>query len=194
MITETRDHKQIDSQCLNSNDFESLMGYFNGLSNETKRRFGPHLFDQQSVMDFYENGDQNRGFWAIDTKTNDIISYAIIKQGFLVHDQSRLQKYGLKLDNQTDCTFAPSVADMWQGIGVGIAMLHFIISEIQEIGINRIILWGGVQSNNVHAKNHYLKAGFKVLGYFEYHGQNEDMILELKVQATTKKIPMCSSE
>ena len=139
MITETRDHKQIDSQYLNSNDFESLMRYFNGLSNETKRRFGPHLFDQQSVMDFYENGDQNRGFLAIDTKTNAIISYAIIKQGFLVHDQPRLQNYGLKLDNQTDCTFAPSVADMWQCIGVGKAMLHFIISDIQQKGIKRII-------------------------------------------------------
>ena len=181
MITETVDHLAIDIRPLVSSDFKNLLVYLEILSDGIRRRFGPHLFDRQSVMDFYENGDQNRGFLAIDTKKNAIISYAIIKQGFLVHDQPRLQNYGLKLDNQTDCTFAPSVADMWQCIGVGKAMLHFIISDIQQKGIKRIILWGGVQSDNEQAKNYYLKAGFKVLGYFEYHGQNEDMILELKL-------------
>ena len=179
MLTETKDHRQIELRHLNNNDFDNLLTYLNHLSHETKRRFGPHPFDEISVRNFYLSSCQYQGFIAVDTPTNAIVAYAVIKRGFLVHDQSRLLDYGIKPDDLTDCTFAPSVGDLWQNAGVGKALLKFIISEIKTAGIKRMILWGGVQSDNERAKNYYLKAGFKVLGHFEYYGENEDMILDL---------------
>jgi ribosomal protein S18 acetylase RimI-like enzyme len=90
-----------------------------------------------------------------------------------------LQSYGINPDSNTDCTFAPSVADEWQGIGIGNALFQFILTEIKELGIKRIILWGGVQADNDRAKNYYNKNGFKTLGQFEYNGLNYDMILNI---------------
>lgn len=104
-----------------------------------------------------------------------MIAYAIIRVGYLEHDNPRLSSYGLQLNHQTDSTFAPSVADDWQGKGLGKELFAFILPELSARGINRIILWGGVQSNNERAVRYYQKLGFQSLGHFEYHGMNTDM-------------------
>jgi GNAT superfamily N-acetyltransferase len=116
---------------------------------------------------------------AIDADTREIVAYSIVKVGFFEHDRLRLEGYGLKLHPTTDCNYAPSVADTWQGCGLGNAMFQQIKSDLSAIGIQRMILWGGVQSNNEKAIRFYRKNGFKTLGTFEYNGWNEDMILEI---------------
>ncbi len=90
----------------------------------------------------------------------EIIGYAIVQRGILEHDRPRLQSYGLELSNTSDCTFAPSVADKWQGKGLGHLLLNFIVSDLLDGGFKRIILWGGVQSNNYNAVKFYLKKKF----------------------------------
>ncbi len=104
-----------------------------------------------------------------------MIAYAIIRHGYLEHDSPRLSAYGLQLNHQTDGSFAPSVADNWQGKGLGKELFDFILPELSARGINRIILWGGVQRNNERAVRYYQKLGFQSLGHFEYHGMNTDM-------------------
>jgi ribosomal protein S18 acetylase RimI-like enzyme len=174
-----KNNKNILLRRLNSNDFDKLSEYLQNLSTETKKRFGPHLFDRETIINLYTNSNSANSYIAIDQEAQNIIAYSIIKIGYLEHDNVRLRSYGLVPDNNTDCTFAPSVADAWQGRGIGNALLNFILDDLITFKIKRIILWGGVQTKNYKAVNFYIKNGFKILGKFEYIGENYDMIKEI---------------
>jgi GNAT superfamily N-acetyltransferase len=178
MIFEVNNRK-VNIRKLEISDFDTLIHYFQNLSESTKKRFEPHVFDKQTLFDLYASPGDFIGFIAIETDTGIIVAYTIIKTGHLQHDSIRLQSYGLIPDHDTDCTFAPSVADLWQSSGLGSAMFGYIIQYLKATGIIRIILWGGVQSNNEKAINFYKKHGFRSLGHFEYQGWNEDMVLDL---------------
>lgn len=164
---------------LTSDDIDKLTVYFQKLGPETLKRYGPHKFDKQALLELYQNSIIHTAYIAEDIETSDIVAYSVIKAGYLEHDSFRLQSYGLTLNHNTDCTFAPSVADEWQSRGIGNSLFHFILEALKANGIKRIILWGGVQSENQKAVNFYLKNGFRILGDFEYHGPNYDMILEI---------------
>ena len=164
---------------LTHDDFAGLSDYLQHLSDETKKRFGPHQFDTESIASFYESQQVYTGYLAIDETTAAIAAYSIVKTGYLAHDNIRLQQYGLILHNNTDCTFAPSVADKWQGHGIGTGLFQFILNDVKNRRIKRIILWGGVQADNDIAVRFYKKNGFITLGGFEYNGMNLDMMLEI---------------
>ncbi len=165
---------------LDTSDFENLFIYLNQLSQISCKRFGPHAFDPDSIIDFYRDLHATKlGYIALDMETNEIVAYAIIKTGYLDHEIERLEAYGLKLNPLTDCAFAPSVADKWQGKGIGNQLLHFIINDLKTRNIKRIVLWGGVQADNEHAIQYYLNNGFHKLGQFDYNGVNYDMMLHL---------------
>jgi len=180
MIIRTKNNRNIHLQRLTKDDFKELSDYLQHLSRETKQRFGPHGFDEKSIMEVYCDSDRVTGYIARDAGTFAIVAYSILKIGFLEHDSFRLKSYGLVLDSKTDCTFAPSVADNWQGLGVGNCLFNFILSDLKATGIKRIILWGGVQCDNKRAINYYLKNGFTSLGQFEYNGLNLDMIFDIE--------------
>jgi len=179
MIVLTKNKQQLMLSKLCPDNFDCLTEYLQRLSTETKSKFGPHPFDKESVLKFYENENLHAGYIASEVETQKIIAYAIIKPGYLEHDSFRLQAYGLKLSAVTDCTFAPSVADAWQSQGVGESLFRFILKALHSTEIKRIILWGGVQSTNEKAVNFYKKHGFRKLGEFEYNGPNYDMIMEI---------------
>jgi len=160
-------------------DLDNLHEYLLGLSVETKRRFGPHSFDREALVVLFSDPGQYSGHIAAETCTLTIIAYSVIKKGFLEHDRPRLENYGLNLDPFTDATFAPSVADEWQGLGVGTQLFQFMIPGLQAEGVKRIILWGGVQCDNLKAVHYYRKLGFTILGQFDYYGQNYDMMKEI---------------
>ncbi|MEI6088454.1 MAG: GNAT family N-acetyltransferase, partial [Bacteroidota bacterium] len=89
------------------------------------------------------------------------------------------ESYGLNLDSNSDCTFAPSVDDRWQKLGIGKKMFEFILSDLKTRKIKRVILWGGVQATNENAIHYYLKNEFRILGEFEYNGNNYDMAFDI---------------
>ena len=99
--------------------------------------------------------------------------------GFLEQDAARLQSYGLTLNHETDCTYAPSVTDRWQSLGIGNGLFQYILSELHLTPVKRIILWGGVQASNETAISFYRKKGFRILGTFDYNGGNYDMVMDL---------------
>ena len=169
---------QIRFEHFQSKDLNALVHYLQQLSSATRQRFGPHPFDVAAIEAFYANPFEVIGYIAKMEKLPQIIAYSTIKLGFLEHDQTRLEAYGLQLHPCTDCTFAPSVADAWQGRGIGVGLFNFIKNDLQNRGIRRIILWGGVQQSNLPALRFYEKMGFQVLGAFEYQGENYDMVLE----------------
>jgi len=165
---------------LRADDAGHLFHYLDDLSLETRARFGPHPFDRNTIINLCVYPPP--GEWRFIAETiNDsgIIAYAIIKKGYLLHDATRLSSYGLRLSDHSDCTFAPSVADAWQSSGLGSKLFEYILEKISRTGFTRIILWGGVQSDNIKALKLYLKYGFRMLGEFEYNGKNYDMIKEI---------------
>ena len=163
---------------LDSSDLDGLLKYLHHLSAETKSRFGPHPFDAASVIDFYK-ADDVTGYIAEEKLSNLIIAYAIVRKGILYFERERLLHYNYFDLDKDCCTYAPSVADNWQGKGIGKLLFFYIADDCKNQNIKRIILWGAVQSSNERAVNFYKKLGFKALGRFEYNGFNEDMILEL---------------
>jgi diamine N-acetyltransferase len=179
MITRTKNNKQLLLRKLEHEDFNKLYIYLQHLGPDTIKRFGPHAFDEPTITMLYQKQDEYLGYIALDEETSEIVAYAIIKLGYLEHDRSRLESYGMGLDTITDCTFAPSVADQWQSIGIGKLLFDFILGDLKPRGIKRIILWGGVQYDNEKAVKFYLRNGFRVLGKFEYNGWNVDMILNV---------------
>jgi GNAT superfamily N-acetyltransferase len=176
MITTSVNNQTLLIRRLTASDLDKLCSYLSGLSQETKKRFGPHSFDRDTLAELFGNPMKYSGFIALQEATLSIIAYSVIKKGFLDHDRPRLESYGLKLDASQDATFAPSVADSWQGQGVGSRLFAFMTSCLQAEQIKRIILWGGVQCDNQKAVSYYRKLGFTVLGQFQYYGQNFDMI------------------
>jgi len=179
MKFETTDNRQVYLRKLNTNDLDKLIYYLENLSFETKKRFGPHYFDKQSVFDFYGYSDIHWGYVAHTIDTNEIVAYSIIKLGYLESDYNRFLSYGIKLDSKNDCEFAPSVADSWQSCGIGNQLFSFILADLKNTEIKRIVLWGGVQADNEKAVNYYKKNNFKLLGQFSHNGENFDMLFEI---------------
>lgn len=174
----TKDNRLVFIRRLQLTDIENLYTYLQNLSDESKSRFGPHKFDLETLYEFYSS-NLNLGYVALSFDTHDIIAYAIIKIGYLEHDKNRIEAYGLKLSQQCDLTFAPSVADSWQGYGVAYHLFDYIRSDIAIGEAKRIILWGGVQMDNERALKYYKRIGFKKIGQFTYNGENYDMIYNL---------------
>jgi GNAT superfamily N-acetyltransferase len=179
MIIKAKNGRQVLLRKLIPADVGKLSDYFQHLGPDTLKRYGPHKFDKQLLTEIYQNPGDHTAYIALDIETSEIIAYSVIKKGFLEHDGYRLQSYGIIPDSTTDCTFAPSVADEWQSLGVGNSLFRFLLADLISNGLNRIILWGGVQSDNNKAVNYYMKNGFRILGQFEHNGQNFDMILEI---------------
>ncbi|MFZ4056507.1 MAG: GNAT family N-acetyltransferase [Ferruginibacter sp.] len=180
MLVPTKNNSSISITTLTPDAIEQLSEYLQQLSETTKKRFGPHPYDAYAINQLYNSSEKYIGYIARATKTNTIVAYAIIKIGYIDHDKNRLASYGLNIDHDKACTFAPSVHDNWQHQGIGQLMFQFILSNLKSMFIEKIILWGGVQVNNEAAVNYYLKNGFKVLGKFEYYGDNYDMIYEIQ--------------
>ena len=179
MIAATKENRQVFLKQFSIQEVKRLISYLNKLSEVTRSRFGPHPFDTQSVNNFYAD-ENNMAYCAQDLETEDFVGYSIIRQGFLHFEAERLQRCGLNLNAETDCAFAPSVADSWQSTGVGNLLFRFMLNDFKGKSFKRIILWGGVQSSNERAINFYKKNGFYSIGHFDYNGiGNIDMIKEL---------------
>jgi diamine N-acetyltransferase len=171
-------HDDLQFRKLDVEDLDLLMSYLQGLSIATKSRFRPHAYDKQSLAALLAEDERSTGYIALEK--GEIIAYAVIQKGWLAHDAPRLRSYGLKENPSGDYVFAPSVADGWQGRGLGSQFFRFILAEPAAQQYKRIILWGGVQAGNAAALRFYRKHGFIQLGVFEYYGTNIDMLLVVK--------------
>jgi len=81
----------------------------------------------------------------------------------------------------TDATYAPSLAKDWQGKGIGKMLWNHTKNHLQQQQKQRVILWGGVQEDNMVAVNYYNKIGFIKIGSYEYNGKNNlDMVCTIQ--------------
>jgi len=178
MTVFTKQNKPVIIRKLLANDLELLLTYLYHLSPATVRRFQPHPYHKEDVMNFHHH-DDHEAWIAVDPSCDQIIAYAVVKKGCLQQDFPRLQQYGVTIFHDDCYTIAPSVTDEWQSTGVGQLLFNYILAEMKNRKVKQLILWGGVQTDNFKAVSFYQKNGFRSLGHFQYNGLNEDMILPL---------------
>jgi GNAT superfamily N-acetyltransferase len=166
-------------------DAPLLGSYFLGLSEETKRRFGPHPFDQATADQLCAtiNVDDTLrmiGLLHIDEQEL-LVAYFVLLMRVDEHAQTRYTQLGFTLDPETDCTVAPSVADSLQNQGVGSPLMIRLKEIARLLGRKRMLLMGGTQATNTRAVHFYEKHGFHTVGTFEYPAgrNNYDMICQL---------------
>lgn len=168
---------------LRADDATRCGEYLRGLSEQTRARYQPHPFDQQTANEICATLDPDALLRLVATVPGAggerIIAYMLLKLGVLDADQRRYEALGIPLDPSTDCTFAPSVADDYQNQGIGSMMLRHIIQAAPKLGRRRIVLWHGVQATNDRAVHFYTRWGFRKVGEFYTDKNNYDMILDL---------------
>lgn len=177
MIATLRNNETIIIRLLESSDEENLYQYLLHLSPQSRSRFGPHPFDRETIKTICQNlpGDIRR-YITVQQSTGYIVAYFLAKQGMIDFDQQRYAARQQFFSASTTVTFAPSVADAWQSTGLGTVMNNFMENELKTIGVQHIVLWGGVQAANEKAVNYYKKLGYEYYASFWHEGKdNYDM-------------------
>lgn len=102
---------------LGSDDAGILGEYFLGLSDEIKRRYGPHPFGQATADQLCANVDLGRTLRMIgilnEAGRPRIVAYIILLLGITEGERAHYARNHIALDPDTDCTLAPSLADAY---------------------------------------------------------------------------------
>ncbi|MEV0009713.1 GNAT family N-acetyltransferase [Streptomyces sp. NPDC047973] len=107
-------------------------------------------------------------------------------------DVARYQDAGIRITETTDCRFGATLADDYQGRGIGTLAFPLVREVARLLGRSRIILWGGVRADNSRAIHYYEKNGFHTVGPFaEADGSlSLDMMLDLSPEPDTRSLPV----
>ena len=179
-----RDGRMATVRPVEPTDVEPLATYFLSLSENTRRRYGPHPFDRataEKLCASINNAVIVRFVAALGDGGADpqIIGYMILSREIWPDDQ---QRYGNRLRPGESACLAPSVADVYQDQGIGTQMGRHVLACAREMGLRQVILMGGVQATNERAKHFYEKLGFVRQGEFTTYQpvtmQNDDMMVE----------------
>lgn len=174
-------------------DAAALGRYFLDLSEDTKRRYGPHPFDQQTADAFCATLEPERVLRMIavlaDTTPERIIAYIILRLRLNADECARYAPYGIILNPEHDCTVAPSVADDFQNQGLGSILFTQVIGLLRQLGRRYLLLQGGVFITNAGAVRFYQKVGFHIVGEFEHPTgiRSYDMFLDLTTLAPVSR-------
>ncbi|MBN1287908.1 MAG: GNAT family N-acetyltransferase [Anaerolineae bacterium] len=165
---------------LRPDDAARLGRYFAGLSKATTERYGPHPFDMATAQQLCDATDYRKTLRLLAvTQAGAIIAYFILGLWVTGTEQERYAGYGIALDGDRDCTFAPSVADAHQSSGLGSAMMPHVLDTARRLGRRQMVLLGGTQATNYRAIHFYEKFGFRKVGDFTTRVDNHDMVLAL---------------
>ncbi len=155
-----------------------LAAYLEGLSPETQAKYRPHDFTAEVAHQLCAQVGDDPSLRLIaltgEGENERIIAYFIIHRAISDDDQKRYVGYGFALEADTDCQFAPSVADAYQGTGLGSRLMPLCQEIVRGQGFRRMLLWGGVYISNQQAIRFYEKNGFQVVGRFTPGGGRED--------------------
>lgn len=179
----TSDGENLIIRPLESTDVDALAQFFHALSPQT-RYFATFEDDDgttaQEWCDAIARYDKLR--FVIQPQGSPRI-VGVLEFSFAITeaDSLRYTAYGITLDAQTDCRFGPTLADDYQNRGVGTLVLPFSTEVARRFGKRRMILWGGVYTDNERAIRYYEKNGFRRVGTFaDPHGlESLDMLLDL---------------
>ncbi len=163
-------------------DTSALTAYFAGLSEQTVNWYRPHAFDAETVKRICQETGRPEILRIIALPASDeskIVAYFILQWGVREQDAKRLATFGTTLNEDTDCTLAPSVSDTYQNAGLGSAVLKEAFRLARAAGKKRMVLWSGVNKDNDRAVHFYEKFGFRIVNAAEKDAKNHQMIADL---------------
>lgn len=181
MNFETGDHENLVMRPLLAEDATKLAAFLDNLSEETRRLVdfkGNIKGISGKMIEAINKYDKQR--LVIENSDHRIVGLMELSFGLPEDDIKRYAGYGIRLDEATDCRFGPTLADDYQGSGLGSKILPAITDIAQRFSKTRMILWGGVLANNDRAIHFYEKFGFVNVGSFN-DGRDDlvDMMLDL---------------
>ncbi len=167
---------------LAADDVERLGDYFVSLSEETRRRYGPHPFDRETAAKFCADlrPSETQRYVALN-EDDEIIAYMILQMSVGEGEITRYAAQGIALDVERDCLLAPSLADAYQNRGIGTPIARQVIASAREQGRRYLVLMGGVRAYNALGIRFYQKLEFQHIADFEHPAgvMNHDMKLDL---------------
>lgn len=159
-------NKKLEFRPLMSSDGHELTAFIRMLGNETLR-FYSYKDDPSDIsnelIDAIAKYDKLR-FILLDGR--EIVGLFELSFDIPESDRVRFENYNIKLESKYDCRFGPVLRDEYQSLGIGSQILPLILSIARKFNQKRILLWGGVHSDNVRAIRYYEKNRFKKLGVF----------------------------
>ncbi|MFI7538904.1 GNAT family N-acetyltransferase [Streptosporangium sp. NPDC049376] len=164
-------------------DAERLAGLLEELSAESRRLSpfdGYDLGAARKLCDAIARYDKLR-LVLEDVSSGRIVGLVEFSLDLHPADIARYREAGIHLE-ATDCRFGLSLADDYQGRGVGTRIFPLVVDVAQRFGRKRIILFGGVLADNPRAIRYYEKHGFRLVGSFTGRdgARSFDMILDLR--------------
>ncbi len=168
---------------LRPDDTERLADYFDSLGPVSRSRYGPHAFDYATAVSICGSLDPREMMRIVgclgEGPSERIIAYLLVHRGVRESDGRRYAELGIPLAAEQTGALAPSVADAYQGRGVGSAVMARLLDMVRSVGVRRLVLWDGVIADNDRARAFYTKWGFRKVGEFRTSCLNYDMMLDL---------------
>ncbi|MFI9780260.1 GNAT family N-acetyltransferase [Streptomyces sp. NPDC051956] len=149
-------------------DVKRLADFLAGLSPESRRLStfdGYDLAAARELCDAIARYDKLR-LVLEDESSERIVGLFELSLALTASDITRYRVAGIPLTERTDCRFGPTLADAYQGSGVGSLVIPFVMEAVRRLGRTRVILWGGVLADNARALRFYEKNGFQLVGPF----------------------------
>lgn len=176
------DGEKLSFRPLDMRDVPELAEFLEGLSPETRRLSTFDSYDltqAEELCDAINKYDKLR--FVIQSKDKRIVGLIELSFGLPSGDIERFKNAGIDLNPEADLRFGPTLADNYQGKGVGSKIFPLVVQIAQRFDKKRIILWGGVLEDNLRAIRYYEKCGFKRIDTFEDNKgvKKLDMILEI---------------
>lgn len=172
---------------LTHRDAEVFGRYLDALDPVANRMFGPHPLTRAAAAEICAALDYTKALrQLVITSAGEAVSYIILLPLVSADSVRRYKEYGIELTNETDCSFAPSVADACKGRGLGGAATPLVMDLAVTLGFRRMVLSGGTRASNKPGIGLYRKVGFRQVGEFDVDVPAEgrihclDMILELR--------------
>lgn len=181
-----QDGERVVFRPLTTEDVKELTSFLESLSPTTRVRSIFESYDEEMAQELcgaINRYDKLRFVLEVGKDSDAPRIVGLIEFGFGLPqgDIERYQKEGIALNEDTDCRFGPTIADEYQGKGLGGKVFPLVVRIAQEFGKKRILLWGGVRKDNEPAIRYYEKNGFHHAG--EFKGQdgtdNLDMIVSV---------------
>ena len=165
-----------------STDRNLLTQFLQSLSKTTQEYYILDSYDRKAAKQMCEDinkYDKLRFVGLIDEKIIGLFEFSM---DLTKEDINRFNQNGIKLKQGEDCRFGPCISDNLQGTGIASTLFPYIIKIAKNLDQKRIILWGGVFSDNSRAIKYYKSNGFNKVGEFKNNDGREclDMIFNIE--------------
>lgn len=161
-------------------DSEPLGQYFESLSAETRKRYGPHPFTKEFAVELCTRKHDSAIRYVLTLAENKrFVGYFILEFRMSEELLNRYREQGIDLSDGKNPLFAPSIADDYQNTGLASLAMPDLIKSAKNLGAKSLVLMGGTQATNKRAIAFYEKFGFKHVCEFETKVLNYDMWLVL---------------